>query len=91
MIKRTRKAKNIHMYITDRINYVKITYDSVRDEYMGNIGKNIDQNFLFDVDNYGTQKLSRIGKNAIKIDTFKNILEFNQKSYVMDDEISLFK
>jgi len=83
MIKRTRKAKNIHMYITDRINYVKITYDSVRDEYMGNIGKNIDQNFLFDVDNYGTQKLSRIGKNAIKIDTFKNILEFNHKKAML--------
>lgn len=83
MIKRTRKAKSIHMYITDRINYVKTTYDSVRDEYIGNIGKNIDQNFLFDVDNYGTQKLSKIGKNAIKIDTFKNILEFNHKKAML--------
>jgi len=83
MIKRTRKAKSIHMYIADRLNYVKTTYDSVRDEYMGNIGKNIDQNFLFDVDNYGTQKLSRIGKNAIKIDTFKNILEFNHKKAML--------
>ena len=79
MIKRTRKATEIHMFVADRLNYVKTTYDSVRDEYIGNIGKNIDQNFLFDVDNYGTQKLSKIGKNAIKIDTFKNILEFNHK------------
>jgi len=83
MIKRTRKATSIHMYIADRINYVKTTFDSVRDEYLGNIGKNIDQNFLFDVDNYGTQKLSRIGKNAIKIDTFKNILEFNHKKAML--------
>jgi len=79
MIKRTRKATEIHMYISDRTNYVKTTYDSVRDEYLGNIGKNIDQNFLFSVDDYGTQRLSKIGKNAIKIDTFKNILEFNHK------------
>ncbi len=79
MIKRTRKATSIHLYIADRINYIKTTYDSVRDEYLGNIGKNIDQSFLFDVDNYGTQKLSSIGKNSIKIDTFKNILEFNHK------------
>jgi len=83
MIKRTRKATEIHMHLSDRINYVKTTYDSVRDEYLGNIGKNIDQNFLFDVDNYGTQKLSNIGKNAIKIDTFKNILEFNHKKAML--------
>jgi len=79
MIKRTRKASEIHMFVADRINYVKTSYDSVRDEYLGNIGKNIDQNFLFDVDDYGSQRLSKIGKNAIKIDTFKNILEFNHK------------
>lgn len=79
MIKRTRKAREIHMFVSDRINYCKTTYDSVRDEYLGNIGKNIDQNFLFDVDDYGSQRLSKIGKNAIKIDTFKNILEFNHK------------
>jgi hypothetical protein len=71
------------MFIADRINYVKTTYDSVRDEYLGNIGKNIDQNFLFDVDDYGTQRLSKIGKNAIKIDTFKNILEFNHKKAML--------
>jgi len=79
MLKRSRKAREIHMFIQEKIKYVKTEYNAVRDEYLGNIGKNIDQNFLFDVDKYGSSKLSKIGKNAIKIDTFKNILEFNHK------------
>ena len=79
MIKRTRKAKEIHLYIKDRINYLKTNYNDIRDEYMHNIGKNIDNNYLFELDNYGEPRLSDIGKKAIKIDTFKNILEFNHK------------
>jgi len=79
MIKRTRKTKEIHMFIKEKINYLKTSYNDIRDEYMGNIGKNIDQNYLFDVDDYGEAKLSGVGKKAIKIDTFKNILEFNHK------------
>ena len=79
MIKRTRKTKEIHMFIKERINYLKTSYNDIRDEYMGNIGRNIEQNYLFDVDKYGESKLSEIGKKAIKIDTFKNILEFNHK------------
>jgi hypothetical protein len=79
MIKRTRKAKEIHLYIKDRINYLKTNYNDIRDEYMLNIGKNIDNNYLFELDNYGEPRLSDIGKKAIKIDTFKNILEFNHK------------
>ena len=79
MIKRTRKAKEIHLYIKDKINYLKTNYNDIRDEYMLNIGKNIDNNYLFELDNYGEPRLSEIGKKAIKIDTFKNILEFNHK------------
>ena len=79
MIKRTRKAKEIHLYIKDRINYLKTNYNDIRDEYMLNIGKNIENNYLFELDNYGEPRLSDIGKKAIKIDTFKNILEFNHK------------
>ena len=79
MIKRTRKAKEIHMFIKDKINYLKTNYNDIRDEYMQNIGKNIDNNYLFEIDNYGEPRLSDIGKKAIKIDTFKNILEFNHK------------
>ena len=79
MIKRTRKAKEIHMFIAERTTYLKVTYNAVRDEYMGNMGRNIDQNYLFDIDDYGEAKLSKIGRNAVKIDTFKNIMEFNHK------------
>lgn len=80
MIKRTRKAKEIHIFIKERLNYIKTSYNDIRDEYMGNIGRNIEQNYLFDIDDYGEAKLSYIGKKAIKIDTFKNILEFNHKA-----------
>ena len=79
MIKRTRKAKEIHLFIKDKINYLKTNYNDIRDEYMQNIGSNIDNNYLFELDNYGEPRLSDIGKKAIKIDAFKNILEFNHK------------
>jgi hypothetical protein len=79
MIKRTRRSQEIHMFIKDRINYLKTSYNDIRDEYIGNIGRNIEQNYLFDIDDYGEGKLSEIGKKAIKIDTFKNILEFNHR------------
>jgi len=79
MIKRTRKTKEIHMFIKEKTNYLKTSYNDIRDEYMCNIGKFVEQNYLFDIDNYGNPKLSEVGKKAIKIDTFKNILEFNHK------------
>lgn len=77
MIKRTRKTKEIHFLVKERIRYIKTSYNDIRDDYMTNIGKNINENYLFDVDDYGDARLSNIGKKAIKIDTFKNILEFN--------------
>lgn len=83
MLKRTRKTKEIHMFVKARINYIKTSYNDIRDEYMGNIGRNADQNYLFKVDKYGETRLSNIGKKAIKIDTFKNILEFNHKEAIM--------
>lgn len=79
MIKRTRKAKEIHMFVKEKVNYLKTKYNDIRDEYMGNIGKYIEQNYLFTHDQYGESKLSDNGKKAIKIDTFKNILEFDHK------------
>jgi hypothetical protein len=79
MIKRTRKTKEIHMFIKKRTNYLKTSYNDIRDSYMSNMGKYVEQNYLFDIDDYGEARLSEIGKKAIKIDTFKNILEFNHK------------
>lgn len=83
MIKRSRKPKEVHFYIKERTNFLKTTYNDIRDEYMSNVGSNIDQNYLFDIDDYGEYKLSQIGKKAIKIDTFKNILEFNHKNALL--------
>jgi len=83
MIKRTRKSKEIHLFIKQKTNYLKTSYNDIRDEYMGNIGKNIEQNYLFKIDDYGEYRLSEVGKKAIKIDTFKNILAFNHKDAMM--------
>lgn len=83
MIKRTRKAKEIHMFIKEKLNYVKTNYNEIRDEYMNNIGKHIEQNYLFEIDDYGEPRLSDVGKKALKIDTFKNILEYNHKAAFM--------
>ena len=79
MIKRTRKANNIHMFVSEGQRFLPVTYNTVRDTYMGNMGK-VDQNYMFDVDDYGEPKLSKIGVNSVKIDTFKNIMEFNHRS-----------
>jgi hypothetical protein len=79
MIKRTRKAKEIHMYIKDKINYLKTNYNDIRDEYVNNQGNYIENNYLFNKDEYGESILSETGKKALKIDTFKNILEYNHK------------
>lgn len=83
MIKRTRKAKEIHMFIKEKLNYLKTNYNEIRDEYMNNIGKHVEQNYLFEIDDYGEPRLSDIGKKALKIDTFKNILEYNHKEAFM--------
>lgn len=83
MIKRTRKAKEIHMCVKPKINYIKTSYNEIRDEYMTNVGKHVEQNYLFETDDYGEAKLSNIGKKAIKIDTFRNILEFNHRESML--------
>ena len=80
MIKRTRKTKEIHFYIKNRINFLKTTFNEIRDEYISEIGKYAEHNFLFELNDYGEAKLSKLGKSALMIDCFKNILEFNHKN-----------
>ena len=81
MIKRTRKAKEIHYFIKNTINYnLKTNFNAIKSEYLENVGKQIELNFLFDLNDYGEPKLSRLGKGAIYIDLFRNILEFNHKN-----------
>ena len=38
MLKRTRKAKRIHLYIKDRINFVKTNFDEIKDDYINREG-----------------------------------------------------
>lgn len=80
MIKRTRKSKEIHLFLRNRENYVKTTFDEIRDDYLQNIGRSSENSFLFEINDYGETRLSNIGKKAIQIDTFRNILEYNHKN-----------
>ena len=80
MIKRTRKAKEIHFYIKNRINYLKTTYKEIKDDYIANLGNTIEHNYLFEMNDYGEPRLSKIGKKAIQIDLLRNILEVNHKN-----------
>lgn len=79
MIKRTRKTKEIHFFVKNRINLLKTSFNEIRDEYISDIGKYAEHNFLFELNDYGEAKLSKLGKSALIIDCFKNILEFNHK------------
>lgn len=83
MVKRTRKAKEIHLYIKNKIRYLKTTYKELKDEYLQNIGKFVEHNYIFELNDYGEVKLSKLGKKAISIDVFKNILESNHKNAFM--------
>ena len=77
MIKRSRRAKNIHYFIQNKVNYVCTDYNTLRDTYMNNRVE--DMSYLFDVDDYGESRLSKNGVKAIKIDILRNILMFNHK------------
>ena len=80
MIKRTRKAKEIHFYIKNKINYLKTSYKEIRDDYIAGLGSTIEHNYLFEMNDYGEPRLSKLGKRAIQIDLLKNILEVNHKN-----------
>ena len=79
MIKRSRRARNIHYYIADKTNYLCTDYNTLRENYLGNTldSKN---NYLFDTDDYGELRLSKIGRTALHIDVMSNILNLNRKN-----------
>lgn len=80
MIKRTRKAKEIHFYVKNRLNCLKTTYREIRDDYVANLGNTVEHNYLFEMNDYGEPRLSKTGKKAIQIDLLRNILEINHKN-----------
>lgn len=90
MIKRSRNAKNIHLYLKEKLNLVKTSYESIKDYYMLSIGKN-DDSFMFQMDDYGDLNLSEAGKKALRIDTFANLLAFDYKKaflYLLKNQFS---
>lgn len=79
MIKRSRRARNIHYYVTSKNNYTCTDFNTLRDNYINNYKMDANTNYLYDTDDYGELRLSKIGVKALKIDVFKNILDFNHK------------
>jgi hypothetical protein len=79
MIKRTRKASEIHMYVKNKTQYLKLTYDAVKNDYIQNLNDVNDYNGFFEYNEYAEVRLSNLGKKAIYVDVFKNILEQNHK------------
>lgn len=80
MLKRTRKAKEIHFYVKNQTKYLKTSYNEIKDEYIQNLNKQNDYNCFFEYNEYGETRLSNLGKRTIQIDVFKNILEFNHRN-----------
>ena len=83
MIKRTRKAKEIHLYVKNKTQYLKTTYKEIKDDYLQNLGKFAEHNYIFELNDYGEVKLSKLGKKAIGVDVFRNVLETNHKNAFM--------
>lgn len=83
MIKRNRKAKEIHLHVRDMFKYLVTDYQRLRRQYLDNVGKLGDFSVIFEVNEYGDIQVSEIGKKVLKIDIFKNILETNHKGAMM--------
>lgn len=79
MIKRSRNAKNIHLFLKEKVNYINTTFESIKDYYLMSTGKMAHDSFMFEMDNYGDLSLSENGKKALRIDTFSNLLTFDYK------------
>lgn len=83
MIKRTRKAREIHLFVRESFKYLETNYDNLRKQYLDNVGKLGDFSTLFEINSYGDVQISELGKKALKIDIFKNILETNHKGAML--------
>ena len=82
MCKRTRKAQFVHICIKPRFQYLKTTYDDIKQFYLNHSVASED-NFMFELNNFGELRLSKLGKKAIVVDQMKNVLEVNHKDALM--------
>lgn len=77
MIRRTRKATEIHLYVKNHTNYLKTTYNEIKDDYIENASK---EGYFFNFTNYGELRLTSLGEKIIYVDLLHNILEYNHKN-----------
>lgn len=83
MIKRTRKASEIHVFVQDTFKHLETNYQKLRTKYLDNVGKQGDFSILFEINEYGDVQVSETGKKVLKIDIFNNILESNHRGAFM--------
>ena len=81
MIRRSRKAKNIHFMVSKRRRYLETRYDALNKEIQNNIQKYYKKanSLLITVDEYGDFELSDTGKFINKVEILHNKLEINHK------------
>jgi len=76
MVKRTRKAKEIHYFVGENLTFQPTNYNTLRDFYISNAGYNTN-NIFFECDSNGDEVFSETGEKITKIDVFNNIIQFN--------------
>ena len=76
MMKRTRKAKEIHYFINESLQVQPISFNTLKDFYIS-FAKD---NMFFECDSNGDEVFSNIGELITKIDVFNNIIQFNNKN-----------
>lgn len=79
MCKRTRRAEIVHVHVKPRSQVLKTEYDDLKQFYMNHSVASED-NFIFNLNNFGELTLSRIGRKAIMVDQLRNILEVNHRA-----------
>lgn len=79
MLKRSRRAKSIHLFVRNTKNVVQIDYEKLKQEYLRTLTKKSDLSFLFEYNDYNEPRLSVYGEKIVKIDCFKNILSFSHR------------
>jgi len=82
MIRRSRKAENIHYLLVERKRYLQTSLKHLNDEIISNISKYYIKNknsLLIDIDENGDPKLSTTGNFINIVEIIYNILESNHK------------
>jgi len=82
MIRRNRKASNIHYFIKERKKHLETSIENLNDEVNSNIEKfykKSNSSLLIDIDDYGDFKLSKLGEFVNEVEIIHNKLENDHK------------